>query len=274
MYNLRNFFSLGMMQPTRFKKIEGFTDEDPLASGVQISYGFSNYISETAKLRSYDMLFTYADLSENLDSYLQRWFDSAEQIQPVHDLYFGVSSSQNVYLVHAFLSIVQAVEIYHKRSNARYELSEPDLTNLKEDILANPHNRIGADPRSKMYTKKHLNRKDPRLIIRILELTRPYTDVLYPFIQMPVDFAFQVVKTRNHYTHNSAIDDDTAKGDELYKLTEKLKLLMQICLLSELGFGVDKISAVLNRNKGYRLFLASIASDRQHLVRTSFTRLQ
>ena len=55
-------------------------------------------------------------------------------------------------------------------------------------------------------------------------------------------FINRVVATRNYLTHfDQSLEPQAARGEELYRITEKLKLLIEICLLRESGFEEERI---------------------------------
>lgn len=62
-------------------------------------------------------------------------------------------------------------------------------------------------------------------------------------------FAGQVVDTRNYLTHyDPELKNRAASGTELSKITEKLKIVLQICLIRELGLNESTIRFLLMKN--------------------------
>lgn len=61
------------------------------------------------------MLFVFTSLRERLESYLTNWINKAELLGPVYDLFFATRFNPYIYCEHAFLSLIQAVETYHRR---------------------------------------------------------------------------------------------------------------------------------------------------------------
>lgn len=65
------------------------------------------------------------------------------------------------------------------------------------------------------------------------------------FIENKNTFIEKVVDTRNYQTHHDEdLKEHSASGKELYHLTQKLKILLEICLLTELGFSSDEIKGL------------------------------
>ncbi len=60
-------------------------------------------------------------------------------------------------------------------------------------------------------------------------------------------FAAEVGKTRNHYTHHNPADlalGGVAERADLVRMNEKLKLLFQMCVLSDLGIPAGRFSCL------------------------------
>jgi hypothetical protein len=90
---------------------------------------------------------------------------------------------------------------------------------------------------------------EPTLRRRLREIFDKYSDVLSKYIENKDDFMNKVVVTRNYLTHYDAhLKEHAADGEELYHISEKLRLLIEICLLTELGFDPIKIKTLLSRS--------------------------
>ncbi len=62
-----------------------------------------------------------------------------------------------------------------------------------------------------------------------------------------------MVNTRNYQTHHDKeLQEYAANGEDLYRLTQKLKICLEICLLTELGFSLEEIKDLFSRNRKYQ----------------------
>ncbi len=62
------------------------------------------------------------------------------------------------------------------------------------------------------------------------------------------------VCSRNYYTHyDDSIKSKALSGEDLFKLTEKLRILLVIIILSETGFSSKEIEELLLKHE-YRFF--------------------
>ena len=63
-------------------------------------------------------------------------------------------------------------------------------------------------------------------------------------------FIHKVVETRNYLNHFDMGKKSVAVGgEELYRITQKLKLLLEVCLLREIGIEGDRMSKILSRGR-------------------------
>ena len=84
------------------------------------------------RLYPYDMLFTFKDISDRFEILLKNWFEKADTLGPVYDLYFGTLYNPRMYLQHQFLSLIQAIEVYHRRKFEGKYLSDDDYEPIYE----------------------------------------------------------------------------------------------------------------------------------------------
>jgi hypothetical protein len=69
-------------------------------------------------------------------------------------------------------------------------------------------------------------------------------------------FIDKVIKTRNYLIHHKKeLYQKATKGDELFFLTQKLKLILEICLLSKMGFSIEKIQKLILKNSWRKYIL-------------------
>jgi hypothetical protein len=69
-------------------------------------------------------------------------------------------------------------------------------------------------------------------------------------------FIEDVYNTRNFLTHyDKSLEGKAKKGDELYKRTQQLKFLIEVCLLKEMGISNGDIAKLVSRNQRYQHIL-------------------
>ena len=76
------------------------------------------------------------------------------------------------------------------------------------------------------------------------------------FVKNKGEFVDQVVATRNYFTHfDKEPEANVLKGERLYWTTRKLRALLEVCLMNEIGLSVDLMTRLLKRNQ-QMVFLA------------------
>jgi hypothetical protein len=88
-----------------------------------------------------------------------------------------------------------------------------------------------------------------RFVSRILALAQQFLPHLAGLVPDPAAFAEEVRDNRNYYTHHDPAIKQRGRvlsGAKLLRLNEKLRLIFQMCILTELGIPADRF-AILRR---------------------------
>ena len=168
-----------------------------------------------------------------------------EAIRPVIDLYIGNIYNQHSYLEHRFLSFIQALESYHRRSNFSNTYMKKENYNkvLNNLIKCIPKEVIGDFRQSMKSRFKYLN--EYSLKKRLDEIINKFNTLLGNFI--PKDFSKEVKDIRNYLTHYDKQSIKTIPSREkLFILSEKLQIILEICLLHEIGFTDSQIKKTMS----------------------------
>ena len=155
-----------------------------------------------------------------------------------------------MYLQHRFLSLIQAIESFHQRIYKGEYLSDDDYNGVYKAL-------VNAIPDIDIDIKKSLENRlkygnEYSLRKRLKEIFGKYQEILNGFIENKNSFIEKVVDTRNYLTHyDKDLKELAVSGEALYSLTQKLKILLETCLLSELGFSLEEIKGLFLRNRRY-----------------------
>ncbi len=187
------------------------------------------------------MLFTFKDISGRFESFLRKWFEKVDLLEPIYDLYFGTLYNPCMYLKHRFLSLIQAIESFHQRIYGGEYLLDENYKKVYDTLVNAIPNGVKTDFKEILENKlKYGNELSLRK--RLKEIFDKYQEILNVFIENKNTFIEKVVDTRNYQTHHDKdLKERYASGKELYNLTQKLKILLEICLLIELGFSSEEI---------------------------------
>lgn len=239
-YHVQNLLTLAMMKPTYPLSIEGI----PKKSGSYVKVFSRSYAAAATedKLRSWEMLFTFTNVSEHFETLLKNWFKKTELLEPVFDLFFGTLYISRIYLTTEFLNFVQALESYLRRTMKGYELPRAEHRKRIRKILDY------APDEYRTWLKTKLNySNEPTLRMRLERFLGDIPKSLEDIIHDKEVFIRNAVDTRNYLTHyDKKLEEKAVKGEELYKLTLRLNILLQLCLLRELGFKPKKIEEMIS----------------------------
>jgi len=251
---IQNFLSLATMSPVRPEIFYGFTKactvtikDKTIYPAVEAVFRLA-FPAETAKpLMPDEMLFNYSDIKEKTSTVLQNWLQKQEKLKPIFDLYFSTMYNPHLYLENEFLSIVQAVESYHRRTMKNFDLPEDEHKKRIDAILnVTPHGH-------KEWLDNHLEySNEPRLRKRLKELFKEVSDATGKFGKESESLVQKTLDTRNYLTHyDEKLRIKAAMGQELYMLTFHLKMLLETAFLKELGMDKDTIKTLVERNRVY-----------------------
>lgn len=250
LHHLRNFLRLGVGESVEPLAVRGVTEADERTS-VEIYYKPVGVRYTGKKVHPAEMLFTLGDINEDFGGFLSNWFGKAERLGPVYDLYFATAYGSPAYLDDRFLSLVQGVEAYHRRALGTTELSEEAHDRRLGEIVS-----AAPDNHEDWLRGKLAYSNEPSLRKRLAEILRRDPEVMKPIFgessKKRDGFIFKVVETRNYLTHYDESKKGTAAvGRELYEGTERLKSVLEACLLKEVGFEGERLVEILSRKRRF-----------------------
>ncbi len=263
MHYIGNFLSLGVMEPVYPLAIIGTTEvnkerveDKTYYPPVEIYYMLLDVPKVPKKLLPFDMLFTFKDVSDRFEYFLKNWFGKVELLEPVYSLYFGTLYNPGMYLEHRFLSLIRAMESFHQRVYGGEYLSDENYKEVYNALVnAIPDNAIpdlvkkdfkeSLENKLKYGNEFSLRRRLREILDKCLEIVN--------IIENKNAFINKVVDTRNYQIHHDKeLKKRAASGEDLYHLTQKLKILLEICLLTESGFSSEEIKGLFSRNRRYQ----------------------
>jgi hypothetical protein len=157
-----------------------------------------------------------------------------------------------MYLQHEFLSLIQALESYHRRVDDGKYVSDDDYTQIYETLISAIPQELDNDFRESLEQKlKYHNEFSLRK--RLKELLKKCGAVGNLLIHDNERFVEDVVTTRNFLTHyDKSIEMKAKTGQELYRLVQKMKFILEIGFLIELDMPVETIKALVSQNQRYQ----------------------
>lgn len=261
MQHIQNFLSLGVMEPVHPLIIKGETEanktqieKNDYYPPVNIFYALSYPPDISKTILPFDMLFTFRDINNQFERYLKNWFEKVELLEPVYNLYFGTLYNPHMYVEQHFLSLTEALEIFHRRTspNGGKYLSEDDYKKIYQAIIKSIPKSVNKDHKQSLKNKLKYGH-EYSLRRRLKELFEKHNEIFKKFVQDKDSFINTVKDSRNYLIHyDPELKEKAATGKELYRLTIKLKILLEICLLVEIGFSIKEIDRAISNNRKYQ----------------------
>jgi hypothetical protein len=199
---------------------------------------------KSARNISDNFLIAFSELERSVTTVLENWFQKYSELEPICNLHFGALYNPRLYIENKFLNVAQAVEAYHRRFVNNLELPQDKHEERVKTI-------IGSCPQAyQPWLKEKLAfSNEPTLKQRLKELLGKHPVVTQAFIGDEDAFIKKVKNTRNYLTHfNDSLRKKCATGTELSSLAQQLRILLEACLLKELGVPAEDVANVLIRH--------------------------
>lgn len=256
----QNFLTFATGKPNRITNLSVFSRKNARVSSngdvvplpINVFYRqLSSHSEYNENFATQDMLFSYRDIREDVQKVFESWFRLSTTLETVSALLFVTQYSLSPFLNPRYLSVVQAVEIYHRRRFPGYVMPKDRYENYRRLILA----RMVQSQR-KWLSKVLEYANEPRLYDRVQQLLDAANEVVAPLVGNTERFARKVTNTRNYLTHyNRKLKKNAAHEFDLYWITETLVVLVQWSLLIELGLSPEQCSALFRQNRQYKNIL-------------------
>jgi hypothetical protein len=234
---------------------------------IQIYYVLPNYFPLEARLPiTFHILFHFPQLKDNFESYIDNWFKNAEKLRPIYDLYFSTFYDVSINPLIQFLSLAQAIEVYHREVVGGKYLSDESYEIIKNNLHeAIPDNipELNQNPELLRSFKDSLKSRikygyQYSLRKRLRDLVDKFWEGgLENFIENKNRFWEGIACLRNYLTHYDKNDFNDARSkfgtpqadvsDLCNFLNPRLRLLLIILLLDQVGIEHNALYEVINK---------------------------
>lgn len=220
---------------------------------IEIAYRLPSYssLNNEKEMLPADMLCKFNQIKHKFSDVISKWFNIYHDLEPVYDLYLGYIYNPTIYKEQHFLSLVMALEVYHRRVIGNEEIPSAKHVERMEEIIKSVHEKYKEWLKNKLeYSNEPSLRQRLKDIFEKIIARIGYFDKLLPEKNT---FIHKVVATRNYLVHF----DESLKGqifdfrEELFWAIEKIKCILIACLLKELGFSNQEIDDVFSSNNRY-----------------------
>jgi hypothetical protein len=247
-----DFLNFTITKGVVIRSFKGFIDQGPVSIPTKIL--FHTYITEEMNkpVPKLQPLFRYSLLAHNPEFYLNNWFRLYKEIKVIMDLFFGVMYNTKSYLSSDFLMVFTAIEAYHhavmdpssRRKEKKVIVGDIILKKVEEYSFSN-------DEREKLRQLIKIFGKELSSKERLEEIYDQFDDILPSLskIETRNKFIRKIVDIRNALSHGNVHPDSINQNNELFLQSRNLQIILQLCILSQLGFGNENIKQIYHLDK-------------------------
>jgi len=261
MYDLCNLLTLLIGETTFINQVKALGDDVIIGPDKTTKENIELFFTQkkgliNKEIHPFEVILPFPRISEQIAEVLSLWFKKAKGLRSVYDLFFGTFYNPGMYLQFQFLSLMQALESFHRVTKGGKYLSNDDwkpfratLSNAISPELNSGHRE--SLKRRIQYGNEYSLRK------RIGELLESLNEKTISRLS-PTDkyFTGVIVDTRNYLTHyDDELKDVALKNADLYWANQRLKIFISLLLLKEIGVQEELIfNSMIENNKVRQIF--------------------
>lgn len=193
-----------------------------------------------------NFLLSCMEISKPFEEYCNEWFDIYTDIKRPASLARSVLASRSLWSHVEFLSLMQALEGFHRAFYEGNYMEETKYEGVKHTLTsAIPHN-VGSDYKEALKSRIHYG-NEISLRKRLNELADKLSDKLRAYIfgeskKMPNSW----IDTRNYYTHwDDALLSNVLNIQSIVNVNLRMRCLLHVLYALKMGISSDDLEKAL-----------------------------
>jgi len=241
---LMSMLAFAANSPVYSNEMTGYT----IATGEKpISIYSKQHIrgSSTREKEVAQFLFKFTDAHEYAPQFIEKWIDlSLGSLSPVTSHYIAEKYIPSGYIDRRFLTYARCLETYHRKTSDRRALTKKEFKERLEYIC----NRVDQEEIKTWVKSKLSYAYELTLKERLLEIVGKYRYNIGLFSDHAVKkFCKSVTDERNYQTHFEEKPSQRRMDlREMHGINDKMRKLIEICILTSMGFCQDFIDALFD----------------------------
>lgn len=240
-YDLCNFLTLLVGETTYITSIKAFGDDIEIRPGKKIKETIELFFTQKKPninegIHPFEMVMPFPRIAEIISDVMSLWFSKSQNLRSVYDLFFGTFYNPSMYLQFHFLSLMQAIESFHRVTRGGKYLNNAEWKPYREKLSSHISTELDSGHRESLKSRiKYGNEYSLRKRIGELidSLDKETSSLLSPTENY---FTGVLVDTRNYLTHyDDELKDKALKNADLYWANQRLIILVTMLLLKEIG---------------------------------------
>lgn len=241
MYDLCNLLTLFIGETTYINQVKAHGDDIQISPDKTTKENIELFFTQkkfriNKEIHPFEMILPFPRISEQITEVLSLWFAKASLLRSVYDLFFGTFYNPGMYIQFQFLSLMQALESFHRVIKGGKYISNDDWKPYRSTLANAISVELDSGHRESLKSRiKYGNEYSLRK--RIGELLESLNENTLSRLS-PKDkyFTGVIVDTRNYLTHyDDELKDVALKNADLYWANQRLRILISLLLLKEIG---------------------------------------
>lgn len=256
------FLSLAVGEPAKCTKVTAKTpvqlmeiDGRPVWKEIEVIRTYS-LEREFRDIDTRNMLFTLSQVLNNDVPAFQQFLEKEDVLAPVFDLFFPAYFF-DLPPPQELLNMAHAVEAFHRATIGGEYMPEAEYrAEIRTHLLDALPSAIDPDFKSSLERKLDFLHQFS-LKRRLKDILRQFNEILKPFVGERDPFIQRATEARNRLVHASA-DFPAPDYGELWKYAQQLALVVEVAILSEIGFSGACLKSIVDRSKRGRLIKSNV----------------
>ncbi|WP_157867497.1 HEPN domain-containing protein [Gloeothece citriformis] len=224
----------------------------------------NNYYQNRMNIHPLSMLFTYHEVKDEIENIFKKWLLIKDNLKIICELLFINIYTPQLYLEYQFINIIQALEAYHSNSS-KYQDKYISKNSFKHGIKQQLKNLIERYPSQDQDQELGISDEFKKVLINKLDFLNSFTlksrlfdlvkrvspllpDQFIGDLEERKKFMSKAANIRHALTHHDEdLREKIPSSGELKQITLNLTLILQTCLLQELGLSEEKIKYIMNK---------------------------
>jgi hypothetical protein len=240
LYVFQRFLGLAILEPIYPLSLKGTTKDKEI---VEIIYSVDPDTSGI--ISNPEILFTLDAISNQLLDCFRNIVDKKDVLGAIFDIYLGTIYTKEINIEYLFLSLVFAIEAFHRRIiGGVYQDKKEYLGGIYKQLIKAIRSDINIDFKKSLINRMRygyqysMYERLNELLQRMPIIIRNYLLEKYSADQ----FISTVLEIRNYLVHYEKNTKNKLDIRKTYYLIKKLRILLHILLLIELGINIENIN--------------------------------
>lgn len=253
-YDLCNFLTLLIGATTYINTMKAYVDDIEISHEKKTKETIEVFFTQKKPgindgIHHFEMIIPFPRIADKIEDVMIQWFSKAQNLRSVYDLFFGTFYNPGMYLEFHFLSLIQAIESYHRVTKGGKYLSDESWQPYRESLADQIPDELDSGHKESLksrikYGNEYSLRKRLGELLRAID--EKSSSVLFPLESF---LTGTVVDTRNYFTHyDNELKDSSLKGADLYWANQRLRIFLTLLLLKEIGIDENVILASMKEN--------------------------